>query len=217
MTDRNKPNYFFREWKIFLIRKHNKKEFFFTIIILAGVLSAFTRFLNYVELRAGFIFTDPLLNLFSPVDLTWLIFGLIYIGLILAIFFFIKDPHLLLTALQSYLVLVLFRTAAMYLLPLNPPPDMIPLNDPFVQIFGSGEILTKDLFFSGHTATLFLLFMIAHNRILKVIFFSFAVIVGISVLLQHVHYSIDVFSAPFFSYTSVKFAAYIKKRYQFKY
>ena len=217
MTDINKKTDFFKSWKIFLIRRHNKKELFFTVIILAGVLLCFTRFLNYVELRAGFTFTDPLLNLFSPLDLTWLIFGLIYIGLILAIFFFIKDPHIFLTALQAYLVLVLFRTAAMYLLPLNPPLDMIPLNDPFVQIFGSGEILTKDLFFSGHTATLFMLFMVANKRIPKIIFLSFAVIVGFSVLLQHVHYSIDVFSAPFFSYTSVKFAAYIKKRYQLKY
>ena len=217
MTDINKKTDLFKAWKIFLIRKHNKKEFLSTVVLLAGVLLSFTRFLNYVELRAGFVFRDPLLNLFAPIDLTWVIFGLIYAGLIIAIYFFIKDPHLLLTALQSYLILVLFRTAAMYLLPLNPPWDMISLNDPFVQIFGSGEILTKDLFFSGHTATLFLFFMVANKRILKAIFLSFAVIVGISVLLQHVHYSIDVFSAPFFSYASVKFATYIKKRYQLKY
>jgi PAP2 superfamily C-terminal len=217
MPDINKKTNFFKEWKIFLIRKKNKKELLFTGILLAIVLLSFTRFLKYVELRAGFVFRDPLLNLFTPFDLTWVIFGLIYAGLITAIFFFIKDPHLFLTALQSYLVLVIFRTTAMYLLPLNPPPDMITLNDPFVQIFGSGEILTKDLFFSGHTATLFLLFLVANKRILKVIFLSFAVIVGISVLLQHVHYTIDVFTAPFFSYTSVKFAAYIKKRYQLKY
>jgi membrane-associated phospholipid phosphatase len=217
MPDTIKKTNFFRPWKIFLIRKHNKKELLFTLILLAALLLGFTRFLNFVELRAGFSFNDPLLNLFTPVDFTWVIFGLIYAGLIIAIFFFIKDPHLLLTALQSYLVLVIFRSAAMYLLPLNPPSDMIPLNDPFVQIFGSGEILTKDLFFSGHTATLFLLFLVADKRILKVIFLAFAGIVGISVLLQHVHYSIDVFTAPIFSYTSVKFAAYIKKRYQLKY
>ena len=217
MPDINKKTNVFRAWKIFLIRKHNKKELLFTLILLAAMLLGFTRFLNFVELRAGFSFNDPLLNIFAPIDFTWVIFGLIYAGLIIAIFFFIKDPHLLLTALQSYLVLVIFRSAAMYLLPLNPPADMIPLNDPFVQIFGSGEILTKDLFFSGHTATLFLLFMVANKRILKVIFLSFAGIVGISVLLQHVHYSIDVFTAPFFSYSSVKFAAYVKKRYQLKY
>src|ERR1039457_264180 len=136
MTEIIKKSNLFRAWKIFLIRKHNKRELFFTVLLLALVLLSFTRFLNYVELRAGFTFTDPILNLFSPIDLTWIIFSLIYIGLIVAIFYFINDPHLFLTALQSYLVLVLFRTAAMYLLPLNPPAGMISLNDPFVQIFG---------------------------------------------------------------------------------
>jgi membrane-associated phospholipid phosphatase len=217
MADVIKKSNLFRAWKIFLIRKHNKRELFYTLLLLGALLLSFTRFLNYVELRAGISFRDPLLNLFTPIDFTWIIFSLIYIGLIIAIYFFIKDPHLFVTALQSYLVLVLFRTVAMYLLPLNPPADMIPLNDPFVQIFGNGEILTKDLFFSGHTATLFLFFMVANKKILKVTFLSFAVIVGISVLLQHVHYSIDVFTAPFFSYTSVKFAAYIKKRLLLKY
>jgi membrane-associated phospholipid phosphatase len=217
MPDVNKQSNFFRAWKIFLIRKHNRRELLVTLFLLAIILLSFTRFLNYVELRAGFTFTDPLLNLFAPIDLTWIIFGLIYIGLVTAIYFFIKDPVLLVAALQSYLVMVLLRTAAMYLLPLNPLSDMIPLNDPFVQIFGSGEILTKDLFFSGHTATLFLLFLVANKKALKIIFLSAAVIVGISVLLQHVHYSIDVFTAPFFSYASVKLAAYIKKRFLLKY
>ena len=66
MTDKIKPDNYFREWKIFLIRKHNKKEFLYTVILLAAVLLGFTRFLNYVELRAGFTFSDPLLNLFLP-------------------------------------------------------------------------------------------------------------------------------------------------------
>jgi membrane-associated phospholipid phosphatase len=216
MPDIKKQSDFLRAWKIFLIRKYNKRELIFTLIILAAILLSFTRFLNYVELRAGFTFRDPILNLFAPIDLTWIIFGLIYTGLIIAIYFFIKDPHLLLTALQAYLILVLLRTTAMYLLPLNPPADMLSLNDPFVQIFGNGDILTKDLFFSGHTATLFLLFLTANKKALKIIFLAFAVIVGISVLLQHVHYSIDVFTAPFFSYTSVKLAAYLKKRFLLK-
>jgi len=47
----------------------------------------------------------------------------------------------------------------MYSAPLDAPERLILLNDPFVQFIGSGEALTKDLFFSGHTATLFLLFL----------------------------------------------------------
>jgi hypothetical protein len=216
MPDINRQNQLVRVWKVFLIRKHHKKELLYSIIVLALLLFSFTRFLNYVELRAGYTFHDPLLNLFSPVDLTWLIFGLIYIGLVTAIFFFIKDPQLLMTALQSYIILLIFRITAMYLLPLNPPAQMIPLNDPFVQMFGQGEVLTKDLFFSGHTSLLFLFFLVSKGRVLKGVFLSCAIIVGISVLLQHVHYSIDVFTAPFFSFTSVKLAEYLKKGSQLK-
>jgi membrane-associated phospholipid phosphatase len=200
-------------WKTFLIRKHHKQELLFTLLVLAILLFSFIRFLNYIELRAGETFSDPLLNIIPPVDLTWLIFSLIYISLILGIISLIRDPANLLRALQAFIIMDIIRIVTLYLMPLNPPPGMLLLNDPFVQMFGHGDILTKDLFFSGHTSTLFLLFLTAHGKVLKGIFLSCAVIVGISVLLQHVHYSIDVFSAPFFSYGSVKLAEQIKKRY----
>jgi len=85
---------------------------------------------------------------------------------------------------------------------LNPPEKMIPLNDPVVEFFGTGQLLTKDLFFSGHTATIFLLYLLADKKLLKTFFLVSAIVVGIGVLLQHVHYSIDVFVAPFFAYCS---------------
>lgn len=206
-----------RTWKTFLIRRHHKKELLFTFLILALILISFVQFLNHIELRAGETFHDPLLNIFPAIDLTWLIFSIIYISLIIAIITLARDPANLLTAIQAYIVLTLFRSLALFLLPLNPPPGMILLNDPFVQMFGHGDVLTKDLFFSGHTSTLFLLFLTSKGKVLKGIFLSCAIIVGISVLLQHVHYSIDVFCAPFFSYGSVKLAQLIKKAYFPKY
>jgi len=213
MHDLNRKNQLVRIWKTFLIRKHHKRELLLTILFLALLLTGFIKFLNLIELRAGETFVDPLLSIFRPIDLTWVIFILIYISLITAIISLARDPSNLLFALQSFIILGLLRTVALFLMPLNPPPGMLPLNDPFVQMFGQGEILTKDLFFSGHTSTLFLLFLTANGKVLKGIFLASAIIVGISVLLQHVHYSIDVFSAPFFSYGSVKLAQLIKKRY----
>jgi len=213
MHDLYQKNQLAKTWKTFLIRKHHKRELFVTILFLAILLLSFVQFLNHIELRAGETFNDPLLNIFPPVDLTWLIFSLIYISLITAVISLAHDPVNLLKALQAFILLDIIRTITLFLMPLNPPPGMILLNDPFVQMFGHGEVLTKDLFFSGHTSTLFLLFLTAHGKILKGLFLSCAVIVGISVLLQHVHYSIDVFSAPFFSYGSVKLAEQIKKRY----
>jgi len=92
----------------------------------------------------------------------------------------------------------------MYLTPFEAPEKIILLDDPFVQFFAKGDILTKDLFFSGHTGTLFLLFLLAENKTLKTIFLILTLMVGTAVLLQHVHYSIDVFVAPFVAYGSYK-------------
>jgi membrane-associated phospholipid phosphatase len=95
-------------------------------------------------------------------------------------------------------------TFMMYLVPLNPPADMILLNDPFVQFFATGQPLTKDLFFSGHTATIFLFYLVSEKKLFRAFFLIATVLVGTSVLLQHVHYSIDVASAPFFAYISYR-------------
>jgi hypothetical protein len=150
------------------------------------------------------VLSDPILNAFNPVDLTWLTFALIYLSLFLFIVTTFNKPDKLMIAFQAYGLMVIFRTIAMYLTPFEAPETSLLLNDPFVQLFGEGEILTKDLFFSGHTGTLFLLFLLAENKVMKYIFLLFTLIVGTAVLLQHVHYSIDVFIAPFVAYAAYR-------------
>jgi membrane-associated phospholipid phosphatase len=197
-------------WKEFLKEKRNKFEFVVTLVFLAIVLASLANFLNFAEARPGVVLPDPILNLFNPIDLTWLIFALIYIALIVAIITLIKNPKQLMFAIQVYSLLVAVRIGAMYLLPLEPPAKMIILNDPFVEFFGTGQTLTKDLFFSGHTATLFLLFLVSEKKIIKTVFLISTIVVAISVLLQHVHYAIDVFAAVFFTYACYKFLTTFK-------
>jgi hypothetical protein len=200
-------------WKEFLTNR--RTEFIITILLLAVILFIFPNFLAFVEGRQGVTLADPILELFNPIDLTWLTFGLIYISLIVAIFSFAAKPEILLLALQSYSLLVIFRILVMYSAPLDAPERLILLNDPFVQFFGSGDVLTKDLFFSGHTATLFLLFLLSDKKQLKIFFLISTVLVGIAVLLQHVHYTIDVLAAPFFAYSSYRIAKIINERITF--
>ena len=200
-------------WKEFLTDR--KIELIITVLFLAVILFIFPNFLAFVEDRQGVVLADPILELFNPSDLTWLTFGLIYISLIVAIFSFRAKPEILLLSLQSYSLLVIFRVMVMYSAPLDAPERMILLNDPFVQFFGSGQAFTKDLFFSGHTATLFLLFLVSDKKYLKIIFLTSTVLVGIAVLLQHVHYTIDVLAAPFFSYSSYKIVKIINVRLTF--
>jgi hypothetical protein len=199
-------------WETFLSNKRNRREFFLTIIILTAVLISFSQFLLFIEGRSGVILADPILNLYAPIDLTWFTFTLIYLSLLTALFELIKAPERILLALQCYGLMVILRVIAMYLMPLEAPSTLLPLNDPFVQLFGEGTILEKDLFFSGHTATLFLLFLLIEKRNLKIIFLIFTILVGVFVILQHVHYSIDVFVAPFFAYTSYRIISFFKEK-----
>jgi membrane-associated phospholipid phosphatase len=197
-------------WKEFLKEKSNQVELAVTLVFLAIVLASLANFLIFAEARPGVVLPDPILNLFNPIDLTWLIFGLIYISLVIGIATLIKNPKRLIFAIQLYSLIVVVRIAAMYLLPLEPPAKIIILNDPFVEFFGTGQTLTKDLFFSGHTATLFILFLVSEKKIIRIVFLISTVVVAISVLLQHVHYSIDVFAAVFFTYACCKILNYFK-------
>jgi len=191
--------------------KKSIADFIVTILFVVFVVVVFPEFLHFIEERDAVVMFDPFLNLFNPIDLTWTTFALIYFSVIAAIISLINKPTYLFLALQSYGVMLLFRMLVMYLSPLEAPEKIIPLHDPFVQMFGTGDILTKDLFFSGHTATMFVLFLAVKNKILKVIFLITTILVGLAVILQHVHYTVDVVAAPFFSYASYKIVLGIKK------
>lgn len=201
-------------WKTLFQTKRKRTEFFITTIILIVVALSFSRFLQFVESREGVTLPDPLLSAFNPIDLTWLTFTIIYLSIIIFIYSVRNKPEDIMFALQVYALMVIFRTISMYLTPLNAPATLILLDDPFVQLFGKGEILTKDLFFSGHTGTLFLLFLLAGNEKLKFIFLISTIIVGSAVLLQHVHFSIDVFIAPFVAYGSFRIVKIFQKKKQ---
>lgn len=203
-------------WKNYFEKKENIFQLILTLVFLAAALISLANFLKYVEKRKGVVLPDPLLSLFEPIDLTSLTFGLIYISLLLAIFVLMRNPDKLVLAIQSYIIMVVFRIVAMFLLPLNPPAEIILLNDPLVEFFGTGELLTKDLFFSGHTATLFLLFLVTDKKFIKIVFLICTIAVAVSVILQHVHYTIDVFAAFFFSYTSFKLAELFQVRFRNK-
>ena len=191
-------------WKLFLKDRKNLTEFIITAIIVTAVIIAFSHFLHFKEQRDGVVLNDPILKSFNPIDLTWLIFALIYLSLIIFVITTFSKPNKLLISFQAYGLMLIFRTIAMYLTPFEAPEKIILLDDPFVQFFAKGDILTKDLFFSGHTGTLFLVSLLAENKTLKTIFLILTILVGSAVLLQHVHYSIDVFVAPFVAFVSYR-------------
>ncbi len=199
-------------WKSSFADKKFRTELLVTAVFIVILFYYIPLFLNFIESRPGVVLPDPILVLFDPVDVTWLTFIIIYLSVIVGLISFAREPKQVLFAAQAYALLIIFRVGAMYLTPFAAPEKILPLDDPFVQSISSGTVLTKDLFFSGHTATLFLIFMIEKNKWLKSLFLFLTIAVAFCVLIQQVHYSIDVFAAPFFAYGSYKLLKLIKQK-----
>jgi hypothetical protein len=199
-------------WRDFLGNSSNRKLAFTSLAVLLITLFLLSNFLTYNETRSGSEIHDPVLALFDPINLTWSTFILIYTGLLLGIFHFAKNPPILIRAVLTYSFLALFRICMMYSIPLDPPVEMISLKDPFVELFGTGNTLDRDLFFSGHTSTMFMLFLLAYKPLFKKLFLIGVILVGASVILQHAHYTIDVLVAPFVAYASYRIAGFLVVR-----
>jgi hypothetical protein len=200
-------------WRAAMRTRGFRMRVYLTLPMLFAALFSLTRFLLWAEARPGVVLDDPLLRLFSPINVNWITFMFIYGGLVTGIAVLIRYPERCVLAFQSYVVMVVFRIVAMTLAPLDPPASPYLLLDPFVETFGTGAVLTKDLFFSGHTATLILLFLVMPSKSTRRIFLLCVVTVAVCILLQHVHYSIDVFSAVFFAYCANAVARSINARY----
>ncbi len=201
-------NRFFSEfaenWRIGWKQNSFRYRFVITVAIYIVMVSFLAGLLTDFEKRDGFSFSDPILNMFAPIDLTYMVFVLTYGLVLFAMVYFLKDPSYFMLGFQSYVLLLTLRIITIWLLPLNAPETTIPMNDPVVQSFGNGEILTKDLFFSGHTSAAFLFLFLAREKWARYLFLALGLLIGTSVILQHVHYTIDVIAAPFFSYTAFR-------------
>jgi membrane-associated phospholipid phosphatase len=205
-------NSFKNNWKTFWSEKTFKFQLPVTIVLLFLTLHFFAQLLVFIEQRQGVVINDPILNLFNPVRLDWIIFSLIYISILTGLLFLLKYPQYFLIAIQTYILMNLFRMISMYVIPLDPPLGTLDLNDPLIFVVGTGTPITKDLFFSGHTATMFLLSLTAVNKKLKIIFLISTFLVGFLVILQKAHYTIDVIAAPFYAYCSYKIIYSLQKK-----
>jgi hypothetical protein len=189
-------------------------KFILTIAVLFLLLFGLGAFLNYIETRQGKVFYDPILNFIKPRDVSGFIFFTTYCTALIALIYAFSTPYRFLDLVQMYGVLTALRIITLFFIPLDPPIEIIPLKDKFLSstFYNGGENM-KDLFFSGHAATLFLFCFFATNKILKYLFLVSALIVSVCVIIQHVHYSYDVIAAPIFAYIAYRFITKFSKHY----
>ena len=136
----------------------------------------------------------------TPVfNVSWIVNEGAMIFAIYLIIMGLLKPKVVPFALKSAALFILIRSAFITLTHLGPFPDHSYINQ---AAFFSPLNLGSDFFFSGHTGLPYLMALIFwEHKIIRNVCLVASVIFGISVLLGHLHYSIDVFSAFFITYS----------------
>lgn len=101
---------------------------------------------------------------------------------ILTILQAIQNPQMLLPFLSTYVLLCLTRIISISLVALNAPIGLIALIDPLSNAFYGAKFITKDLFFSGHTATVFLMGLCLITKKEKIIIFVATSVVPVFII-----------------------------------
>jgi uncharacterized membrane protein len=177
-------------------------------LIMLVVVLLLPHFFNHIEERQGVLMDDWLLDHIVPRNVSVLIFAVIWSMILFIMVRAMRDPSIYILYCWSYIFVCVARLICISLVPLEPPHGLISLTDPITGVFYGYKSITKDLFFSGHTATLFLIFLCLKKRNDKIIGFVAVVVVGFLLLVQHIHYTIDVLSAPVIVYILYRFTRY---------
>jgi hypothetical protein len=190
-----------RNWKEIWRDKNFRIHFLATPFYIIVLACFFPWFFDFVEARDGKTLGDIILDFLPAKDVSRLIFICLYTGMLLSMTYLVAHPRQLILTLQTYCLVTTMRIFSITIFPLHPPADYIPLKEPIAQLLTNGDrIISKDLFFSGHVATILSLYYPLQNKIIRWILLSFSVMVGVLVLIQHAHYTIDVLMAAFATY-----------------
>ena len=211
-------NYFkdlFINWKIAFRDKNFLFKAVLTFTFYGVFFKVFRVATEIMELRTGTQLNDFVLALLPPTDFSEITFTLTYIALILFVITSIREPQRFILYMQAYTVLLILRMTTIYLVPLEPPTGLIILKDPvsnfFMKSSSESGYIVKDLFFSGHISAIFLFFLSSVNKYIKIIFLSIGAVVASLILMQHVHYTIDIVAAPFFSLFAYKVGVFFNR------
>jgi hypothetical protein len=177
-----------------------RRKFIIGVVTALALLATFPYFFYTIEQHSGPVLKDWLLAKLPPTDVSLLIFGVIWAAALLLLIRARRNPAISMMFIYSYVIVSLSRMLTINLFPLNPPVGLIPMVDPITNAFYGEVYITKDLFYSGHTSTLFLIFLCLRQQRDRLFAFIGSLLVGSLLLVQHVHYTIDVLGAFAFTY-----------------
>jgi len=164
---------------------------------------------NYTsKVDSGSATTDLILDHIPVVNLLPIyVYGMLLVlavGLLYPLFYKVKDLH---KVISQFSLLVMIRSFFIILTHLKTPVDAVPLDK--IPWFFDLVSFRNDLFFSGHTAVPFLIFLIFRKEKIGKFFLFMTIVLAATVLLMHEHYSIDVFAAFFITWGSFQIGEWL--------
>lgn len=182
------------------------------LFILLGFLPIF---FNHIEKRNGVTLADPILAAIPAHNVSIPIFTIIWGMGVFILIRAIKRPSIYIQYSWALLFVTLVRLVTITLVPLNPPVGIIIISDPLTNLFYGQHVVTKDLFFSGHTALLVLIALCLEKKRDRIIAAVATVAVGVLLLVQHIHYTLDVVAAPVFAYLLYRLSRWVLKKVRY--
>ncbi len=179
----------------------SNRQFTLKMVLTPGLFclySAATQHIGaYVEMRHGTQLADPLLSAFPLFDFSSQIFILLYVSLALAVLTHLSQPRVILRIIEMHFAVAIVRQLCILALPLEPPAGIIVLRDIFLEntVYPHHSPLTKDLFFSGHVASIGIYFLCATKKYIKAFLALGILLMSFMILCMHVHYTYDVYGA----------------------
>ncbi|MFA5961125.1 MAG: phosphatase PAP2-related protein [Parcubacteria group bacterium] len=153
----------------------------------------------YVDRSASSHVNDILLDNLPVVDVNFMVNEVVWLFIWFIFFLLVIKPQRIPYVLKNLALFILIRSVFISLTHLGPIPDHSFLSKhDILSSIASGN----DMFFSGHTGMPFLLALIFwDDLVLRYILVFFSVLFGATMILGHLHYSIDVVAAFFITHS----------------
>ena len=202
LNDNLNSKKFFRHHKQFWNKEHVISLFWAVILsILALLIQKYADI--YVSHLNGAYVGDLILDHIPTIDLDiFIVQGALFLSFI-SILVLILKPRYILFTIKSVAMFIIIRSFFISLTHLGVDPHQLVLDSTNIgyKLYNYLFNTSGDFFFSGHTGLPFLMYLIFwHEKPWRDFFLGVSIIFGISVLFAHIHYSIDVFAAPFMVY-----------------
>lgn len=187
-----------------------------TALVLLALAYVAEHFANLYELEYSLRPTstyvgDLLLDNLPTLPLHFVIINLaVFFVVFGSLYIIVRYPRYVLFSLKAVALLIAIRAFFISLTHVGIYPGVIPPDYGFFTNVYTYFNWQVGFFFSGHTSIpLLMAFIFWKNVHMRSIFILMGTLFGLAVLLAHIHYSIDVFAAPFMAFGIFHFAKYL--------